>query len=136
MHTPESETRNGNSSSHGLSSAAKEVADRASTIVKLELELAALELKRKVVSLAMGIGFGVGAAILALFGLAFLLAAAGAALALALSTWLALLVMFVLVLSMAGTLGLLALGAIKKATPPVPEQAIREAKLTTEALKR
>ena len=30
---------------------------------------------------------------------------------------------------------LFALGRIKKGTPPVPEQAIREAKLTTEALK-
>ena len=36
---------------------------------------------------------------------------------------------------LAGLLGLLALRAIKKGTPPVPEQAIREAKLTTEALK-
>jgi hypothetical protein len=31
---------------------------------------------------------------------------------------------------------MLGLGKIKKGTPPVPEQAIREAKLTTEALKR
>ena len=33
-------------------------------------------------------------------------------------------------------LGVLALGRFKKGTPPLPEQAIREAKLTTEALKR
>jgi hypothetical protein len=32
-------------------------------------------------------------------------------------------------------LGLLALGKIRKGTPPVPEEAIREAKLTSEALK-
>jgi hypothetical protein len=38
-------------------------------------------------------------------------------------------------LAIAGTLGLLALNRIKRGTPPVPEQAIREAKLTTEALK-
>jgi multisubunit Na+/H+ antiporter MnhC subunit len=37
---------------------------------------------------------------------------------------------------LAGVLGVLALGKIKRGTPPVPEQAIREAKLTTEALKR
>jgi hypothetical protein len=136
MHTPESDARNGNSGGHGLSSAAKEVADRASTIAKLEFELAALELKRKVGSLAIGIGLGAGAAIFALFGLAFLLASVGAALALAMSTWLALLVMFVILLALAGGLGMLALGAIRKATPPLPEQAIREAKLTTDALKR
>ena len=39
------------------------------------------------------------------------------------------------VLARAGLLGLLALRAIKKGTPPVPEQAIREAKLTSNALK-
>jgi hypothetical protein len=32
-------------------------------------------------------------------------------------------------------LGAVARGRIKKGTPPIPEQAIREAKLTTEALK-
>jgi hypothetical protein len=36
---------------------------------------------------------------------------------------------------LAGLLGMLALGRIKKGTPPVPEQAIREAKLTQIALK-
>jgi hypothetical protein len=35
----------------------------------------------------------------------------------------------------AGILGLLARSQIKRATPPLPEQAIREAKLTSEALK-
>jgi hypothetical protein len=133
MPTPASETRNGNG---GLSSAAKEVADHASMIAKLELELAGLELKRKVAALGIGIGLGAGAALFALFGLTFLLAAAAAALALALSTWLALLVMFFAMLALAGVLGILALGRIRKGTPPLPEQAIREAKLTTEALKR
>jgi Ca2+/H+ antiporter len=130
MHTRAAE--NGN----GLGTAAKEVADHASAIAKLELELAALEVKRKVVALAVGIGLGAGAALLALFGLAFLLATAGAALATALSTWLALLVVSAVLLAVAGVLGFLALGAIRKATPPLPEQAIREAKLTTDALKR
>jgi len=33
-------------------------------------------------------------------------------------------------------LGILARNAIRKGTPPVPEQAILEAKLTSDALKR
>jgi hypothetical protein len=37
--------------------------------------------------------------------------------------------------ALAGLLGFLALGLLKKGSPPVPEQAIYEAKLTTEALK-
>ena len=35
----------------------------------------------------------------------------------------------------AATLGLLGLRMVKKATPPMPEQAIQEAKLTTEAIR-
>ena len=68
--------------------------------------------------------------------LGFLFATIAAAFATFLSTWLALLVVTVILLILTGVLGLLALGRFKKATPPVPEQAIREAKLTQEALKR
>ena len=74
--------------------------------------------------------------IFAFFGLAFLLATAAAALTLVMSPLLALRIMFAVVTAIAAMLGFLAVGAIKKGTPPVPEQAIREAKLTTDALKR
>jgi hypothetical protein len=122
--------RNGN-----LGGAAKQVAEHASALARLEIELAKLELGRKVASLGIGIGLGVGAALFGLFALGFLLAAAAAALATAISTWLALLLVGVGLFLLAGLLGMLALGRIKKGTPPVPEQAIREAKLTQIALK-
>jgi|SRR5205085_5831738 len=120
----------------GVGGAAKSVAEHASAIARLEIELAALELKKKVVALGIGIGMAVGAAVLGIFGLGFAFATIAAALATFLSTWLALLIVTVGLLAVAGLLGMLALGKIKKGTPPVPEQAIREAKLTTEALKR
>ena len=119
----------------GLGASAKEVAEHASSLARLELELATLELKRKVTALAVGIGLGVGAALFAFFGLGFLFATIAAALATFLDTWLALLIVTVGLLALAGILGLLAVGRIKRGTPPVPEQAIREAKLTTAALK-
>ena len=121
--------------SQGVGAAVKEVAERTSSIVRLELELAALELKRKVVSLGVGIGLGIGAAVMLVFMVAFVYAAIGAALALAMPTWAALLVVAGILLLQAALFGLLALNRIKKGTPPVPEQAIQEAKLTTEALK-
>jgi len=88
-----------------------------------------------VVSLGLGIGLAVAAAGLLVFMTAFVYAAIAAALALVMPTWAALLVVAGILLLMAAVLGFLALDRIKKGTPPVPEQAIQEAKLTTEALK-
>jgi hypothetical protein len=119
----------------GVGAAVKEVAERASSIVRLELELAALELKRKVASLGIGIGLALGAAVMLVFMVGFVYATIAAALTLVMPTWAALLVVTGILLLKAAVLGLLALSRIKKGTPPVPEQAIREAKLTTEALK-
>ena len=121
--------------SGGLGEAAKNVAEHASAIARLELELAAIELKRKVVALGLGIGLAIGAAVFLLFLVGFAYAAAAAALATVVPTWAALLIVVGILLLKVAVLGILALGRIKKGTPPVPEQAIREAKLTSEALK-
>jgi hypothetical protein len=119
----------------GLGVAAKQLAERASTLIRLELELAGLELKRKAGLLGTGIGLAVGAAVLVFYGVGFGLASIAAGIATATSVWLALLIVFIGLLLVAGVLGFFAQRAIKKATPAVPEQAIAEAKLTTEVLK-
>jgi hypothetical protein len=119
----------------GLGAAARLVADRARSIVRLELQLAAAELKKKVIALGLGIGLLVGAALFGVFALGFGLAAAAAAIATAVSTWLALLIVTGGLLLLAGVLGALGIGALRRGTPPLPEQALEEARLTTEALK-
>jgi Putative Actinobacterial Holin-X, holin superfamily III len=129
MHTPETETE------PSVGTAAKEVAEHASALARLEIELAKLELANKVGALGLGIGLGVGAALFVLFGLGFLFATIAAALAIVVDLWLALLIVTLGLLLVAGVLGLLALSSIRRGTPPVPEQAIEEAKLTTEAIK-
>ena len=128
MHTHETEKR-------GVGPAVKEVAEHASALARLEMELATLELKRKVAAFGMGLGLGVAAGVFLLFALGFGLAAGAAALALVVSTWLALLIVFGGLLLFALILGVFAMRAIKAGTPPVPEQAVAEAKLTTEAIK-
>ena len=119
----------------GLGAAVKQVSERASALVRLELELASLELKNKVAALGIGIGLAVGAAVFGLFALGFLLATAAAGLATFLDTWLALLIVALFLVVLTAVLGLLAQRSIKKGTPPVPNQAIEEAKMTTAALK-
>jgi uncharacterized protein YneF (UPF0154 family) len=51
------------------------------------------------------------------------------------STWLAILIVTCGLFLVGAILGLIAVNRIQKGTPPIPEQAIREAKLTTEAIK-
>jgi len=118
-----------------IADAAKLVAEKASSIVRLELALAAAELKRKLRALGLGIVLVAGAAVFVVFGLILGLATIAAALATVFSTWLALLIVTGGLFVLAGVLAVLGIGRIKKGTPPVPEQAIAEAKLTAEALR-
>jgi hypothetical protein len=119
----------------GVAAAAKQVADHAKALVGLEVELASLELKRKLGALGLGIGLLVGAALFGVYALGFLFATVAAALATFLATWLALLIVAAFLLLVTLVLVLVGLGRIRSGTPPVPEQAIQEAKLTAEALK-
>jgi putative superfamily III holin-X len=128
MHTHETEKR-------GVGPAVKEVAEHASALARLEMELATLELKHKIAAFGIGVGLGVAAGVFLLFALGFGFAAGAAALALVVSTWLALLIVFGALLILTLILALFALRAIKSGTPPVPEQAVAEAKLTTEAIR-
>ena len=121
--------------SGGVGAAAKQVAEHASALTRLELELAGLEVKRKLASLGIGIALALAGAVFGLYALGFGLATIAAALATALDTWLALLIVFVVLLLLAAVLVLVGLGRIKRGTPPVPEQAIEEARVTTAALK-
>ena len=119
----------------GLSGATKRVADHARSIVQLEIRLAATELKRKAAALAIGIGLVGAAALFGLLALLFGLAAATAGIATALPVWLSLLIMFGGLFLLAGILGAIGAAALRKGSKPVPEQAIAEAQLTTEALR-
>jgi uncharacterized membrane protein YqjE len=115
--------------------AAKQVVDHAKNLVSLEVELASLELKRKITALGIGAVLLAVAAVLALYGIGFLFATASAALDTVMPRWLAHLVVGLVLFAVAGVLALLGGRQMQRATPPTPEQALHEAKLTTEALK-
>jgi hypothetical protein len=130
MPTPAGAEGNGS-----VGGAAKQVAEHASAIARLEIELASLELKKKVTSLGIGVGLAVGAAVVALFMVGFLFATIAAGLATFLPWWLALLIVTLFLGLIVVILGLVGRSRIQKGSPPMPEQAIREAKLTGEAIR-
>lgn len=121
--------------SSGIGAVVYEVAERASTLARLEAELAVMELRRKIASLGAGGALLVGAGVLGLFGFGFLLAALAAGLATFLDAWLALLLVGVVLLISTGALVVGGLSLLKRGVPPIPERAVSEAKLTVEALK-
>lgn len=120
---------------NGLSGATKRVAEHARSFVRLELQLAAKEMRQKLAALGLGIALIAAAAVLALTALVFGLAAATAAIATTLSVWLSLLIMFGGLLLLALILGAIGAALLRKGAKPVPEQAIEEARLTTEVLR-
>src|SRR5919109_1273588 len=118
--------------SPGLGTAAKLVAEKASAIARLEMELASMELKKKVASLGLGIGLLLGSLLVLVYGVGFGFATVAAALATFLPLWLSLLIVTGFLLLVSTVLGIVGIKKVARGTPPVPEQAIDEAKLTTQ----
>ncbi|HTS72099.1 MAG TPA: phage holin family protein [Gaiellaceae bacterium] len=118
-----------------LGASAKQVAEHASALARLEVELATLEVKRKIASLGLGVAFGAATVLLLLYALGFGLAAGAAGIATELPVWAALLIVTGVLVILVALFGALAAVSIKRGAPPVPDQAIREAKLTSETLR-
>lgn len=119
---------------NGFGWAAGQVAERMRAIAKLEVELALLEVKGKLTKLGIGAGLAAGAALLSLFAIGVFIAAAAAGLALVVPWWAALLIVGGVLLLLIGLLVWLAIRSFKAGAPPLPEEAIEEAKLTTDTL--
>jgi hypothetical protein len=116
-----------------------DVSEHASTLVREEIELAKAEVSAKVSKLAKGSVVGIAAGtfaflalILILHGIAWLLGEEvfnG-------NIWAGYFVTAGIFLLIAALAGFIAYRAVKAGSPPVPEQAIEEAKLTKEMLER
>jgi hypothetical protein len=119
----------------GLGTAAKSVAEHASSIARLELELAQMEIKKKVAALGLGLGLLAGSLLVLVYGVGFLFATIAAALATFLPLWASLLIVTGFLFLVTGILAFAGIRKVQRGTPPVPKQAIDEAKLTTQALK-
>ena len=116
-----------------------DVTERVSILVREEIELAKAEVSAKLAKLGRGAGVGVAAGtfaflalILILHGIAWLLGEElfdG-------NIWAGYFVTAGIFLLIAALAGFIAYRAVKAGSPPVPEQAIEEAKLTKEMLEK
>jgi len=105
----------------GLGELVKDLAGQTSTLVRQEIKLAQAEVTQKGKVAGRGVGLLAGAAVAALLGLGALTAVLIVALDGALALWLAALIVTVLWFVVAGVLASAGRGALKRATPPVPQ---------------
>jgi hypothetical protein len=120
---------------NGLAPVVHEVADRVRALARLEGELVAIELRDKAAALGSAAAVFATAALLLVLALGFGLAAVAAALATMVPVWLALLLVAAALVLTAVVALLVGRSLARRATPPLPEQALAEAKATGEALK-
>jgi uncharacterized membrane protein YqjE len=106
----------------------KLVAEQVSVLVRDELKLAQLEMSGKAKQAGKGAGMLGGGGIVALYGVACLIACAIIAISHSLQAWLAALIVGAALLLAAGVAAALGRSHLKKATPPVPTQAVDSVK--------
>ncbi|HEV2723191.1 MAG TPA: phage holin family protein [Thermoleophilaceae bacterium] len=114
----------------------KQLSEQTATLVRQEMKLAQTELQEKGKKAGIGAGmFGAGG-LVAFFGAATLIAAAVLALATAVDSWLAAVIVGVVLLLVAGVAALLGKKQIEQATPPAPEQAVESVQRDVDTVKR
>jgi hypothetical protein len=120
---------------HSVGELVKTMTEQLSVLIRDELKLAQLEMTSKGKQAALGAGmFGAGG-VVALYGVGCLLACAIIAISGVVAAWLAALIVGAALLAVAGVMALLGRGRMKKAAPPVPEQAVAEVKADVEEIR-
>ncbi len=111
------------------------MAEQVSVLIRDELKLAQLEMTSKGKQAALGAGmFGVSG-VVAVYGVGCLLACAIIAISGVVAAWLAALIVGAALLAAAGCAALLGRRRLRRATPPVPEEAVASVKADVEEIK-
>lgn len=106
----------------------KRLSDETATLVRQEIELAKAELAQKGREAGAGAGMLGGAGAFGLLALGALTACVILALDLAMAGWLAALIVAVVEAAIAGAMALMGRERMRRASPPIPEQAIETTK--------
>jgi uncharacterized membrane protein YqjE len=126
-------------SQRSLADLVVEVSENASTLVREEIELAKAEVSEKVGKILRGSVVGIAAGVFAFLALILIMHGIAWLLSEELfdgKAWPGYFVEAAVFLLIAALAGFIASKALKQGAPPVPEQAIEEAKLTKEMLER
>ena len=109
--------------------------EQVSVLIRDELKLAQLEMTSKGKQAAFGAGMFGASGIVAFYGAGCLLACVIIAISGVVAAWLAALIVGVALLAAAGAAALLGRQRMRKAAPPVPEQAMADVKADVEEIK-
>ncbi len=118
-----------------LRTAAQRVVRHVRAIAALEVELARSELRHKLAALGIGAVLMGAAALLGILAIWFAFAGVAVALMLVVPDWAAWLITAGLLLLLAGLAAAAGVASLRRGTPPVPEQALEQARLTADALR-
>jgi hypothetical protein len=121
-------TRNGPGAEASAGELVKQLSEQTSRLVRQEMELAKAELAIKGKRAGIGAGMFGTAGLLGLYAVGALITAAIAALATAVDTWLAALIVAVVLGAAAGVVALMGKNKVQEAMPPVPEDSVESVK--------
>jgi len=114
----------------------RQLSEQVSVLVRDELKLARLEMTGKGKQAGLGVGLLGAGGLIALYAVACLLACVVIALSGAVTAWLAALIVGVVLLAVSAAAALLGKGRLRKATPPIPDQAVGSLKADVEEIKQ
>jgi uncharacterized membrane protein YqjE len=113
----------------------KQLSEQVTVLVRDELKLAQVEMTSKGKQAGAGAGLLGGGGLVALYGVGCLIACAIIAISGVIAAWLAALIVGAALLTVAGAAALIGKGRLRKAAPPVPEQAVGSVKTDVEEIK-
>lgn len=113
---------------HSTGELVKMVTEQVSVLVRDELKLAQLEMSAKGKQAGKGVGMMGGGGLVALYGVACLIACVIIAISHSLQAWLSALIVGAALLLTAAVLAMLGRSHMRKATPPMPTQAVDSVK--------
>jgi len=120
---------------HSIGELVKMMSEQASVLIRDELKLAQLEMTSKGKQAAVGAGMFGASGLVALYGVGCLIACAVIAISGAVPAWLAALIVGAVLLAVAGLVALVGRRRMRKAAPPLPEQAVADVKADVEEIK-